>query len=581
MKKIIFILLIIIIACLTVSVDAATTSAIYQGLLEAVSLQEKVLYINEEPAEEENDAEVKIPKISIGEITTTGTNMPTNVVQIITVPVTTENIEDGANLNIKLMQAEREIDSSKYTLEGNTVTADTANIIINAGPEISKGTYTIEVSYDYEYEVQGEITNIAKKDFEITYIEINNIVIKQPAVAMEVGERTIITYSVVPNTFTNNDLKFISENEEVATITSGGLITAIGRGQTTLTISSLDDRVKATCQVMVLEPSVEITNLITVPEKLKQGEEGTIEVKIATVDLENSKALDVSIQKHGLDVTNYFTIEGNSVQNNEVNLVITPNIILAGSGEYTVVVSFDGKSIESERLEQQTKPFSIEGNIKITGITVNKEETRMVVDATRKINATLLPENAENKKLIWKSNNEEIATVDQNGEITAKSKGKAIITVCSDENSEIYKNITVIVQELVITEEYTIDNEQKIIKDIPANTDVTMLMENIILGADEYIIKNKAGETMARDELVGTNTTLSVEGQDYKLVITGDTNGDGRITITDVAKVQLHFVKLEELTEAYLVAADMNKTSDITITDLARIQLLFLGLISI
>lgn len=578
-------ILILIIATIILTPNTYAASSFYQGLLTVVNLQNKILYAEEgtgnvtesdQPTTEEE--EILIPTITIGEIKVEESNMPVNVVQIITIPVITEHIEDDVELNVKLIQNGRDIDSSKYLVEGNAVNNNTANIVISAGPEMTIGEYIVEISYEYEVD-NVLLQTTAESEFEIIYIALNNIVIKQPAVSLEKGERTIITYDVIPDTFTDDDLKFTSANEQVATISPGGLITAVGRGQTTVTISSLDDTVQATCQVTVFEPSIEIKSMKITPEILKQGEDGTIELTVETIDLATGKQLDVSIQKHGYDVTSDFIIQGNSVQNNEVNLIITPNLETAGSGEYTILISFDGKQIDSADLDKQTRTFTIEGNVEITGITVSQNATRMVVGATKKIEVKLLPENAENKKLIWTSNKDEVATVDEDGEIIAESIGKATITVYSDENPEIYATIAVTVQELVVTEEYTLDEQRKVIKNIPRNTDVEFFMENVRLGADEYTIKNHKGEVISGNQLVGTNTTLSVEGQEYKTIIKGDTNGDGKITITDVAKVQLHFVKLELLEDNFIEAADMNNTSDITITDVARLQLVFLGLL--
>lgn len=579
-------ILILIIATIILTPNTYAASSFYQGLLTVVNLQNKALYAEEEsgngtesdePSNPEEE-EVVIPTITIGEIKVEESNMPENVVQMITIPVITEHIEDGVELNVKLIQNGRDVDTSKYLVVGNAVDNNTANIVISAGLEMTIGKYIVEISYEYEVD-DVFLQAIDESEFEILYIALNNIVIKQPAVSLEKGERTIITYDVIPDTFTDDDLKFTSANEQVATISSGGLITAVGRGQTTVTISSLDDTVQATCQVTVFEPSIEIKSMKITPEILKQGEDGTIELTVETIDLATGKQLDVSIQKHGYDVTSDFTIQGNSVQNNEVNLMITPNLETAGSGEYTILISFDGKQIDSAELDKQTRIFTIEGNVEITGIIVSQNSTRMVVGATKKIEVKLLPENAENQKLIWTSNKDEVATVDEDGEIIAESIGKATITVYSDENPEIYATIAVTVQELVETEEYTLDEQRKIIKNIPRNTDVEFFMENVRLGADEYTIKNHKGEVISGNQLVGTNTTLSVEGQEYKTIIKGDTSGDGKITITDVAKVQLHFVKLELLEDNFIEAADMNNTSDITITDVARLQLVFLGLL--
>ena len=57
------------------------------------------------------------------------------------------------------------------------------------------------------------------------------------------------------------------------------------------------------------------------------------------------------------------------------------------------------------------------------------------VGETWSIKAEILPENATNKNVIWKSEDESIATVDQNGKVTAKKEGRVRIYATSEYNS--------------------------------------------------------------------------------------------------------------------------------------------------
>ena len=61
-----------------------------------------------------------------------------------------------------------------------------------------------------------------------------------------------------------------------------------------------------------------------------------------------------------------------------------------------------------------------------TGFSDNN--VKLSVGHSRVISAVVKPDNATNKAVTWESNRTDIATVDENGKITAISKGKAIIT---------------------------------------------------------------------------------------------------------------------------------------------------------
>ena len=73
--------------------------------------------------------------------------------------------------------------------------------------------------------------------------------------------------------------------------------------------------------------------------------------------------------------------------------------------------------------------------IAVTGITLNKTVLELDVGATEKPVATVLPENATNKKVTWSSSNEVIAIVNEDGTITAKAAGEVVITVKTEDGS--------------------------------------------------------------------------------------------------------------------------------------------------
>lgn len=126
------------------------------------------------------------------------------------------------------------------------------------------------------------------------------------------------------------------------------------------------------------------------------------------------------------------------------------------------------------------------------------------------------------------------------------------------------------------SEIYTIDNEY--ITKITAKTTVGEFKANVE-AYPNIIIKDKNGNTVTDSNLVATGMTVEV-GETIKrtLVVTGDINGDGEITVTDLAQLKLHYIEKELLTGANLKAADMNDDNEISITDLAQIKLILIDL---
>lgn len=75
--------------------------------------------------------------------------------------------------------------------------------------------------------------------------------------------------------------------------------------------------------------------------------------------------------------------------------------------------------------------------VNVSGITLSKEAVEIVKGADLQLTATVAPENASDKALTWTSSNEKVATVDQNGKVTAVEGGEAVITVASVSNPEV------------------------------------------------------------------------------------------------------------------------------------------------
>lgn len=65
----------------------------------------------------------------------------------------------------------------------------------------------------------------------------------------------------------------------------------------------------------------------------------------------------------------------------------------------------------------------------VSGITLDKTELALTVGDTQTLAATILPSDAANKSVSWSSDNPSVATVDENGKVTAVAEGTAKITV--------------------------------------------------------------------------------------------------------------------------------------------------------
>lgn len=109
---------------------------------------------------------------------------------------------------------------------------------------------------------------------------------------------------------------------------------------------------------------------------------------------------------------------------------------------YTFMAGDDANSaVESPAADQtanlnksyvQITPKSV---ISVTGVELNKTELSLIEGNTETLIATVAPTDATNQEVTWKSNNPAVATVDENGVVTAVAVGSATITVTTVDGS--------------------------------------------------------------------------------------------------------------------------------------------------
>lgn len=98
------------------------------------------------------------------------------------------------------------------------------------------------------------------------------------------------------------------------------------------------------------------------------------------------------------------------------------------------------------RQEKSTTPVS--------GVTINKTTLALTTGAKETLTATVLPNDATNKRVVWSSSNTSVATVSSNGELVALSAGATTIRVASvdDKNKTAHCEVTVADLVIAVTE---------------------------------------------------------------------------------------------------------------------------------
>ena len=118
--------------------------------------------------------------------------------------------------------------------------------------------------------------------------------------------------------------------------------------------------------------------------------------------------------------------------NPEIATVSSNGFITAtGIGTATITAAaVDGSGVKAECI------VSVSG-VPVKSIVLSRTSASLKATETVTLTATVTPANASDKSVLWSSNNNEIATVDDNGVITAQSIGETVISATSVSNPEV------------------------------------------------------------------------------------------------------------------------------------------------
>lgn len=125
------------------------------------------------------------------------------------------------------------------------------------------------------------------------------------------------------------------------------------------------------------------------------------------------------------------------VESNESNIYMLYNAgILTGNDKYgtfnptsNIQRSEVAAIIVRMADKTQRKEFTLEKKpVNVESVTLDKASLSMTVGDTENLTATVLPNNATDKNIVWKSSNTSVATVDE-GKVKAVGEGSTVITV--------------------------------------------------------------------------------------------------------------------------------------------------------
>lgn len=227
-------------------------------------------------------------------------------------------------------------------------------------------------------------------------------------------------------------------------------------------------------------------------------------------------------------------------------------------------------------ISEPQKPIAVES------IAIDKTSLTLFVNDKATITASVSPHDATDKTIVWESSDTDVATV-VDGVVTAVASGTATITASSSQNSGVKATCAVTVQSGSIeSSKYAIDRSRKFLMGLPKYLPPSQLMPQLKSDTGNIVLCDKNGSP-CQPTYVGTgmSVSLSVGGaarDSLNIVVTGDVNGDGAVSISDYTLTRLHILGLNTLNGVYQAASDLNSDGSISITDYTMIRLDILGI---
>lgn len=255
----------------------------------------------------------------------------------------------------------------------------------------------------------------------------SSITLSPASAILKVGEQQQLTAEVQPENAANKEVIWAVDNPEIATVNETGLVTAVGIGTVSITATSKDNaEVKATCQITVIATPAGSITLNKTVATLKATE---------TVDLEATIMPETTTDK---SVT--WKSSDESIATVDANGKVTA--VAVGKATITATAA-SGVSAECVITVIETPAGGITIDKDALGITGDNLE--MKVGESKSIKVTVTPETTTDKAVTYESSNPAIASVDENGNVTALSLGTTTITISAKSNPEVKATINVTV----------------------------------------------------------------------------------------------------------------------------------------
>ncbi len=402
-------------------------------------------------------------------------------------------------------------------------------------------------------------------------LAVASVSLNKSAVELNVGKSETLNATVLPSTAADTKLIWSSNDTSVATVDANGKITALSPGEALIYATSVNGGKQAVCRVNV----VQLAETVSLSSEALELYTGKSQKLTATVLPENTTdsslkwsvsdpsvaSVDdkgnVTALKAGSTVMTVSTMDGSSrkasctitvkqhvndivLDTESLCIALDEKVILSAtispsdasdksiswrsSDESVAVVNAEGEVTGVGKGEAVVTAETVDGGLVATcDVTVISYVKELYLDKTSidfysgenvSLTATVVPADASDASVVWKSNDPSIAEVSDDGVVTAVSPGATIVTASTKDGTDIIAYCQVLVRMDV--------------------TGVSLEQQSVILprNSSKVLIANVFPENATETGLIWKSSDESVLKVNDGGVITGVTMGSAVVTVT-------------------------------------------------
>lgn len=263
-------------------------------------------------------------------------------------------------------------------------------------------------------------------DVAVTGVSFYNIML-----ILEINESISVKATVAPEDATNKDIEWSIKDPAIATV-ENGVVKGVAVGETELTATTVDGGFKATLPVKVVTERIPVTGIEfqnTLSHDLKEGKTAFFTAMISPANATDMGTIWESDNPEVASIDEIITADN----------YIMAKITGVTPGKATISVTTNDGGFK------RFCPITVIPIVKVTEINLWPTTGNIEIGETLQIEATVLPSDAENKKINWSSSDTSVATVDANGMVKGISEGETTITATAKDGSGVENSISITV----------------------------------------------------------------------------------------------------------------------------------------